>query len=791
MDKHEELARKGGFIKSGNEGKTTTSREYSHDDGQHSGMFLGGLGTPVFSRDFDGSFSRWHLEAGIHVQHRMEEAFLLFTWKGKHKNTLHESAIVLNANAIEQGFKREVTALFPCMWETYSHLELPFKIKLHSYSPIITHDTKTSSLPLVFFDLSIECDESMEEEWEFSFSLFFPNLLGWRAGYITPVDRTLTPFPSQSHAGNTAFGVESSSKDNVLAVCQTRNTPYSKDAKRSLEGEVMLFASADKESKLSREICYKAGQNRIGRADEEQEHTIAWAKAKCIQEHKLPMSELTWEAHWDEAIGSALAATMKIKANEKRNVTFAMAIDCPITEFGKGRTWYTKYTEYFGTSGHNSKKLMEYALEHHQEWKEKIYLWHKKYVDESSLPVDIALTQINELYFLLGGGTAFVREQVDKNSTMPRLGDKEHFGLLEGFDVGYHYYNTTDLWVYSFAALSRHFPEICDGVFDDVLETIPLTMPTEHMIYREAEMKPFLVYGKIPHDHGSAPSDPWHDLNGYQMRDDSNQWLDHVPCVLVSYYLHCAKTQKKPNVEQWHKIKEGFSFLLSQQGEDALPHHKAFGDSTWDNLGLKGLCTYTSTAVIAAYHVVKAWAKEFDEVDIQEKAQQQLEKAYKGFEEHLWTGEYYRACTEGSYENCIMADSLMWLMYLNMAGLEHQVPIENIKKHLDAAYRYSYKKHGYHGPLLICEPERGSFPPDGGDIGLQVNEVLLGSAWTSVALMEHYDLKEEAREIARDMADYQYKKSGLHFRSPAAWDSLDRFRAPLNMRPLAISLIGW
>ncbi len=793
MNKHRDLALKGFIHKTGKEEKVISSREYSHDDGQHSGPFFGGLGTPSFSRDFDGYFSRWHLEPGVHVQHKMQEAYFIVSWEGTLNNNKIKGFTELNSTAFEKGFKREVTALFPCMWETYSHDELPFTIILKTWSPFVSGDLKASSLPLVFFDIQIECDESMQDSWKIASAFFFPNLLGWRNGFITPVDRTKTPFPAQTHAGNTCLPYEFSFDNrSTSAIIQTKNTAYKNCVKRSLEGEIMHFVYADSNANITREVCYKAGMNRIGIAEAEQEHTINWVREKFILTNELPMSELSWQAHWDEALGSALAVTYDCTKSTVAKATYSLAIDCPITEFGKSRKWYTKYTEYFGTSGHNSSSIAKYALENCDSWREEVYNWHKKYVEESSLPIEIALTQINELYFLIGGGTAFVRQLVDKEDVSePRLGDKEHFGLLEGFDIGYYYYNTVDLWVFSFAALSRHFPELAQSVFDDILATIPLEIPKKHMIYREFEMRPILVKGKIPHDFGAAPSDPWHDLNGYQMRDDSNQWLDHVPTNLVSYYLHCKKTGRKIPQEDWVKIKQACYFMLSQQEDDALPHHKAFGDSTWDNLGLKGVCTYTSTAVIAAYHVIIEWAKDFEESELIQVLEAQLDKAYPNFDKHLWTGEYFRACTVGSYENCLMGDSLIWLMYLDMAGIEHRIEKNKIKKHLEAAYKFNYKKHGFHGPLLICEPERGSFPPDGGDIGLQVNEVLLGSAWTTIALMKYYGLEDEFKDISYDMANYQHKESSLHFRSPAAWDDQKRFRAPLNMRPLAISLLDW
>jgi non-lysosomal glucosylceramidase len=74
---------------------------------------------------------------------------------------------------------------------------------------------------------------------------------------------------------------------------------------------------------------------------------------------------------------------------------------------------------------------------------------------------------------------------------------------------------------------------------------------------------------------------------------------------------------------------------------------------------------------------------------------------------------------------------------------------------------------------------------------LQVNEVLVGSAWVYVAMLAEYGLHEKARLLADRMVDFQYVRAGLQFRTPAAWDGEGQFRAPLNMRPLSIAWLHY
>ena len=80
--------------------------------------------------------------------------------------------------------------------------------------------------------------------------------------------------------------------------------------------------------------------------------------------------------------------------------------------------------------------------------------------------------------------------------------------------------------------------------------------------------------------------------------------------------------------------------------------------------------------------------------------------------------------------------------------------------------------------------------PDGGE-ELQINEVLVGASWAFCAMLYEYGLKDEAGQVANALATTLHVTSGLHFRTPAAWDETGQFRAPLNMRPMAVWLLNW
>jgi non-lysosomal glucosylceramidase len=152
----------------------------------------------------------------------------------------------------------------------------------------------------------------------------------------------------------------------------------------------------------------------------------------------------------------------------------------------------------------------------------------------------------------------------------------------------------------------------------------------------------------------------------------------------------------------------------------------------------------------------------------------------------LWSGSFFRAASEGKYTDAIMPDSLMGLFYADLCGTAPIVPPDRIAGHLRSAHEICHRGHadGRFGPLLIGERELRTYTCDGGE-ELQVNEVLIGSGWLFAAMLRHYGLTAEATDVATSLRDTLYGGTGLQFRTPAAIDGHGRFRAPLNMRPLA------
>ncbi len=832
----------------GSDGNAWTAKSGSHDDGPLCGLFLGGVGAPVVGRNLDGSFARWHLQNGYHLNQNIDQAFFALRWAaagaggaagaGAGPKTGAAAAGAAAAGgymrlanpriAGEPEFTREVLSLFPVIHERYHGPALPLEVAAEFYSPLLPESTlrvtgnageiPAATLPVFVAEVTVRnraayplCVDA---------ACFWPNLLGWKLQQCTTLDHAARSWPGQTHAGNTARAVVGGGD---VAALQTRHTD--RPVKDELMGEVAVYSPGAQgpprtSGRASVEACCKAQGNTIDRPPEQQAHTLAWMEDQFRQHGTLPETGLSWTAHWDEALCSAVSRGEEIPPGESRCFTFIIAFDIPIVRFGDGRHWYRKHTAAFGTEGRNALQIAQYAGEHHQRWRAAVDDWHRAVLDAH--PRRLAGAMLNELYFINGGGSVWVERwaaELDPELDPPRLGAGEHCAVLEGYDIGYYYYNTSDLWPYAWYAVWRWWPSFARNVFGDLLSTVPLEIPERQMIYRSETMEPLLVAGKIPHDIGAVMEDPWHRLNGYQMRDDCNLWKDHNPAFILSLYMErqlsggaaeaglaAAGSQASAGLaaagqfteREWAALRQAGIFMLEQaEASTALPLHQEFGDSTWDNLGIRGYASYSAGFTLGALAALARVAEQFGDQELATEARRRLVPAQAAFTQHLWNGEYYRICDRGKYADCLMGDGVLGIFLAELAGLGDMlgaIPQESLRDHLRACYRYSFLQYrnGGVGPLLVAAPGKTRFAGDGGD-ELQVNEVLLGSAWACVAMMEHYGLKQEAQEIAGVLVKQTYAPDrnglGLQFRTPAALDGAGRFRAPMNMRPLSIWLL--
>lgn len=744
----------------------------SHDSGPYTGFFSGGFGTASFSRNALGFFDRWQLQPGVLTECVLEHAYFAVWWK------IGDEVCHRKLRVSEDGFRAaevKTYGLFPVVYECYRAQDMPFEIVMERYSPVIPHNLQDSTLPVTLFDIHVRPLQK-EQKIEVAICLCWPNLLGWKQPYRTSEQPKGQLWPSLQNAGN--YALLEHQDEETIHILQSRETIGQPD---DLCGNVMLSMECPGWSP-SYDVMFKETLATTGYEQKNQIHTIGKMEYDFRTNGQLSDYEESWQAHWHEATASALAAKTVLGAEEKM-LTFVITMDLPITQFGMGRQWYKYYVE--NLLSRNTRKMAEYALRKRETWLKEISHFHEKELQTNGTSGGC---RINELYYLVSGGAVCISRPVEgwtKDNSV--LGQHPHFGLLEGFDTGYYYYNTLDLWVYGFTAISLHWPELAEWGFQDYLASARLTETRQNMIYRDKKKMDNLVYGKLPHDLGGCAEDLFVRLNGYNFRDTPNMWKDHNPSFVLAFYLHRMISGQRISKDEFEELKVIMEFTEKQDTlGQGIPSHDEFGDSTWDNLHMKGLSAYCSSLCIGAWAVMKELASQYQDAKA-DFYDEQLKKAQKTIQK-LWNGRYFTTDECGKYRNATMSDAMFGILLAAKAGLKDLLPAEQIRSHLLAAFENNFEAFagGRYGALLVAEPSVQKYEKDGGD-EMQVNEVLVGSSWVLAACLREFGLEKEADRLAEAMRTTM-KTYALYYRTPAAWSGDGLFRAPMNMRPLAVWL---
>lgn len=755
-----------------------TAKPGSHDDGPRHGMFLGPVGGPAFSRDLEGRFSRWHLQPGTHLVTDLDAAFLAVHWRDEAGDHVYE----LRGGQFD---RHETSALFPLAHEEFATPAVPFRVFLTSFSPVIPGDEEASGLPAVVFDVELVPALGFRHLPAVDVAMFWPNLNGWRASAVTTTARGDAAWPGHHHAGN--HNVAADPGTSGAYVVQRRDTAVPDPA--DLTGEVCLSVTGDAET-YSRQVQFKTDQNATGVPDHEQAYTLAAVRHAFATIGALGVTpDGSWPAHWHEPVGSAVAGHVDADRVRAR-LRFVLTFDWPLVRFGRGRAWWRAEAAARSRRAERVPDGLALARRAHSAadgWLDAVDSWHADVLADLTSrgwPEPVAGCVVNELGLATALGTTWVDGTAAGHEPPSPIGGSEHLGLLEGFDEGYFYYDTSDLWQYAFPALSLNWPRLAGVVFTDLADALAAEVTEERPVYRVAEHRPMLAADKLPHDLGAAPEDPFVALNGYVMRDDPNSWRDSNPAFVLATLLHHRLTGLTAGGETWERLRAAAEVTATQADEGAgVPRHEEFGDSTWDNLALRGYSTYT-TALCAGM-----WAVLADESRRRGEPAGTYDLRLRSAREvldTLWNGRFFRAASEGKYTDACMPDSTIGLFYAELCGAKHGVPEERVASHLRHAFEVAHRGHanGRVGPLLIASESVARHERDGGE-ELQVNEVIVGSAWMFAAMLMHCGLRAEAVDVASTLRDTLYGGTGLQFRTPAALDGRGAFRAPLNMRPLA------
>src|SRR5439155_14239892 len=107
----------------------------------------------------------------------------------------------------------------------------------------------------------------------------------------------------------------------------------------------------------------------------------------------LANSDTSW-ASASEKVGGTIAIKFTLQPGEEKMIPMVIAWDFPVVEFGQGRKWNRRYTDFYGTSGRSSWAIASDGLLHSSEWSNSR---QQPYIQDESKPACYRGLPFNEL----------------------------------------------------------------------------------------------------------------------------------------------------------------------------------------------------------------------------------------------------------------------------------------------------------------------------------------------------------------------------------------------------------
>jgi len=499
-----------------------------------------------------------------------------------------------------------------------------------------------------------------------------------------------------------------------------------------------------------------------------------------------------------EAIGAAIAATVELAPGATKRVSFVLAWDLPVVEFGSGTRWYKRYTRFFDRSGANAWAIGAEALGCRSDWSTAIDAWQAPILADPTRPEWYKGALFNELYYLVDGGTVWTNgepfhrpEPADGAAALPaadRSPDGEatdslgHFAILECYD--YPFYNTLDVNFYASWALLLLWPELDVGVVRDFAATVDLDDTDIVTVGLKGDLAPRKRRGAMPHDLGAPNEDPFLRPNAYHWRD-INIWKD-LNSKFVLQVWRDVEFVPAPDLarDTWPAVVQAMDYLGGYDRDaDGLPEHDGQPDQTYDMWSMTGPSAYTGALWLAALRAAIRLGEMVGDAATVARFRELHDRGSLSFEAKLWNGRSYRfdASAEASSDS-VMADQLAGQWYADATGLGDLVAPERILTALRTVYESNVL--GFGGGNMGAV---NGIRPDGSidESTEQSAESWTGTSYALAAFMIGRGLTEEGWRTAHGTFAVTYGQ-GLWFRTPEAYLEDGRYRAAMYLRPLAI-----
>jgi non-lysosomal glucosylceramidase len=740
------------------------------DDGYWQGAAVGGFGAGTFSRSYRGDFSRWHLQPGVHkFQTVWANQFAMFQKAEDQPNgtakvlfTGHPEGDALKSWSWDYPVGAgDYAALYPKSWFDYRWDKFPAHLTLEQFSPVLPNNYKETSYPVAVYRWHAE--NPTKKKITVSVLLSWTNMLGWTRGYGRD-------FSAGLNEGNfNRYSSEHLGSETMKGIVFERNRG-SKELS-AWDGQLTIAALASPGVEVSYVTTFSP-------QSDGSDVWNAFAKDGVLSDRTAP-----WLSS-GEPLAGAIAVRFTLAPGEKKIIPMVVSWDLPVTEFGSGRKWNRRYTDFYGTNGQNAWSIARDGLLNAEKWSEAIDAWQAPYVSDETKPLWYRGMLFNELYVLADGGSLWGRP-VGTGGKTPAT-----YSFMECFD--YPYFETLDVRFYGSMPLAKFWPDLDKQVLRDFADTVPKDMKDRmawvwksvhsgQPAFRERKTR-----GAVPHDMGVPAEDPFFQVNQFSWQD-TNGWKDlNSKFVLMIYrdYVLTGSRDKEFLRYTWPAIQEALVYLGKfDRDNDGVPDNDGYPDQTYDEWVVRGDSAYSGSLWLASLRAAEEIAKALGDAKAAAHYQGLFDKGQKSYINKLWNGTYFRYDTESEYKDNIQADQLAGQWYADMTGLGDIVPGEMRSKALKAIYDNNVMK--------FANGEMGAVNGIAADGTLiktneQVQEVWTGTTLALAGFMLGEGMKKEAFQTAWGIYHVSYETKGYWFRTPEAWDITGNYRASMYMRPAAI-----
>ncbi len=653
----------------------------------------------------------------------------------------------------------EYAALYPKSWYDYEWDKFPAHVVLEQYSPVLPNNYRESSYPVAVYRW--HADNPTNKTVTVSVLLSWTNMAGWFRDFSPQFGK------SPSRGNHNEFKSESSPAGSMKGIVFDRLR--SGDQANEWDGQ---FAIAALESP-GVEVTYQTTFLAAGDG-----HAV-WTPFSA--DGRLANDNTNWVSD-SEKLAGAIAVRFTLKPGESRIIPMAIAWDFPTVQFGEGRQWRRRYTDFYGATGQNAWQIARDGLTHAADWSAAIDRWQAPTINDESKPLWYRGMLFNELYTLTDGGTFWGREA----STDPKK--EATFALLECFD--YAYYGTLDVRFYASLPLLKFWPDIDKQVLREFSATVLKEWPEQGLwVWKTAQTGSPVIHkrkkiGAVPHDLGVPDGDPFISVNepGWQ---DTNDWKDlNSKFVLMVYrdYVLTGRTDLAFLRETWPAVKAAIQYLRQFDHGGGIPENSGYPDQTYDSWVVKGVSAYSGGLWLAALRAGEETARLVNDPSAQSEYHSLFLKAQKTYIDTLWNGSYFRYDTQPENQRLIQTDQLAGQWYAHMLALGDLYPRSMQQSALKKIYTLNVQKFG--------DGQMGAVNGMAEDGTISTNEegkeVWAGTTLGYAALLKAEGMNEESWNTVHGLYHVIYETKGYWFRTPEAWDITGNFRASMYMRPTGI-----